>query len=124
MAAKPVTKEGVKWVVGDGRSIKIWDENWLPSTESSKIITPRTSMGRETRVASLIVQEQVEWKVVWKLQCPNKVKHFMWKAYKNVLPTKQCLLNRKVLKEDSCDFCGESESVGRILWGCVIAKET
>ena len=36
MAAKPVTKEGAKWVVGDGRSIKIWDENWLPSTESSK----------------------------------------------------------------------------------------
>lgn len=64
------------------------------------------------------------WKVVRKLQCPNKVKHFMWKACKNVLPTKQCLLNRKVLKEDSCDFCGESESVGRILWGCVIAKET
>ena len=64
------------------------------------------------------------WKVVWKLQCPNKVKHFMWRACNNLLLTKQCLLNRKVQKEDKCDFCGESESAGHILWGCLIAKET
>ena len=51
VVAKPMTMEGAKWVMGDGRSIKIWDENWLPSTESSKIITSRTLMGRETRVA-------------------------------------------------------------------------
>lgn len=200
MAAKPVIKDGQNWVVGVGRSIKIWDENWLPCTESSKTITPRISMGKETRVTSLIVHEQAEWdvdlvrstflpheaeailsiqvnpmnlsdsqvwanspndiftvksayrvavkhlantkgceeipgcsdsskmiaiwKVVWKLQCPQKVQHFLGRACKNVLPTKHCLLSRKVLKEDSCDFCGESESEGHVLWGCVIAKET
>ena len=37
---------------------------------------------------------------------------------------KQCLLHRKVLTEDFCDFCGESETSGHALWGCVIAKET
>ena len=64
------------------------------------------------------------WKVVWNLKCPNKIKHFMWRAFRNVLPTKQCLLHQKVLTEDKCDFCGESESSGHALWGCVIAKET
>ena len=26
--------------------------------------------------------------------------------------------------EDKCDFCGDCESSGHILWGCMIAKET
>ena len=61
MAARPVIKEGAKWVVGDGRIIKIWEEKCLPSSESGKIITPRTSLGGDARVASPIVQEQAEW---------------------------------------------------------------
>ena len=48
----------------------------------------------------------------------------MWRTYKNVLPKKQCLLHRKVLTKDKCDFCGDSESSGHILCGCMIAKET
>ena len=200
VAAIPVIKEGTKWVVGNGRSIKIWGEKWIPSSDSGRIVTPRTSMDSEAKVASLIVQERAEWdvalirrsflpyeakailsipispmnpsdsqvwakspndiftvksahkvaakylddlkgrkespgssdnskmtaiwKVVWNLKCPNKIKHFMWRACRNVLPTKQCLLHRKVLTEDKCDFCGESESSGHALWGCVIAKET
>ena len=61
VAARPVIKEGAKWVVGDGRIIKIWEEKCLPSSESGKIITPRTSLGGDARVASPIVQEQAEW---------------------------------------------------------------
>ena len=48
----------------------------------------------------------------------------MWRACRNVLPTKQCLLHRKVVTEDKCDFCSESESFGHALWGCLITKET
>ncbi|KAK9984138.1 hypothetical protein SO802_033663 [Lithocarpus litseifolius] len=63
------------------------------------------------------------WKLIWSLKCPSKVKHFLWRACKNALPTKQCLMHRKVIKEDKCDLCGESESSGHILWGCKVAKE-
>ena len=81
--------------------------------------------GREESPGSSDNSKMTEvWKVVWNLKCPNKIKHFMWRACRNVLPTKQCLLHRKVLTEDFCDFCGESESSGHALWGCVIAKET
>ena len=63
------------------------------------------------------------WKLVWSLKCPNKVKHFLWRACKNVLPTKHCLKYRKVILEDNCDLCGEYESSGHILWGCRVARE-
>ena len=66
---------------------------------------------------------EVIWKLIWSLKCPNKVKHFFWRACKNALPIKQCLMHRKVVKEDKCDLCGECESSGHILWGCKVAKE-
>uniref|UniRef100_A0A7N2MYJ4 Reverse transcriptase zinc-binding domain-containing protein n=1 Tax=Quercus lobata TaxID=97700 RepID=A0A7N2MYJ4_QUELO len=31
------------------------------------------------------------WKKIWKSQLPGKVKHFLWKAYSNALPTKENL---------------------------------
>lgn len=33
-------------------------------------------------------------------------------------------MHRNIFKEDCCEFCGESESSGHILWSCTIAKET
>ena len=33
LVAKPMIKEGARWVVGDGRSIKIWEEKWIPQWE-------------------------------------------------------------------------------------------
>ena len=64
------------------------------------------------------------WKSIWSIQCPSKVKHFLWRASRNILPTKQCLMCRKIITEDCYDFCGESESSDHILWSCTIAKET
>ena len=33
LAAKLVIKKGARWVVDDGRSIKIWEEKWIPQWE-------------------------------------------------------------------------------------------
>ncbi|KAL0014096.1 hypothetical protein SO802_001165 [Lithocarpus litseifolius] len=35
------------------------------------------------------------WKTVWKLNCPNKIKHFLWRACKEILPTNYRLAVRK-----------------------------
>ena len=56
--------------------------------------------------------------MVWQLQCPSKIKHFLWRACKNILPTKNRLINRGVGQEDGCNLCGYSETFGHILWGC------
>lgn len=63
------------------------------------------------------------WKFLWQLDCPNKVKQFLWKACKNILPTNHQLASRKVIVEDSCGFCGMCETSSHILWGCKFASE-
>ena len=47
----------------------------------------------------------------------------MWRACKNILPTKDRLLARGVGSGDYCALCVQSETSGHILWGCQYAKE-
>ena len=62
LAAKNMIKEGSLWVVGDGRSIKIWEARWLPSSVYGKVMTTRSDLGLGNRVASLISHENGEWR--------------------------------------------------------------
>jgi hypothetical protein len=34
-------KHGVIWRIGDGRSVRIWRDNWLLRSEELKVIGPR-----------------------------------------------------------------------------------
>ena len=63
------------------------------------------------------------WKSIWKLKVPGKIKHFLWKACTNSLPTKENLLKRKILQESGCPRCsGSSEFVVHALWSCTCIK--
>nr|POE73951.1 putative ribonuclease h protein [Quercus suber] len=65
------------------------------------------------------VSSQGFWKCIWKLNVPGKIKHFLWRACSNSLPTKENLLKRKILQESSCPRCSvASESVVHALWSC------
>lgn len=61
---------------------------------------------------------------LWRLPIPHKVRHFAWKACREALPTKVNLRRRKVLTDDSCEWCKEEpETVGHVLWSCLRAQE-
>ena len=63
------------------------------------------------------------WKSIWKMKVPGKIKHFIWKACTNSLPTKDNLMKRKILNESVCSRCAEeSESVVHALWSCACIK--
>ena len=47
----------------------------------------------------------------------------MWRACKNILPTRNRLKVRGVGCEDCYALCGSSETSGHILWDCKFAKE-
>lgn len=43
------------------------------------------------------------WKKLWKVRVPHKVKHFAWRAAKDILPTKANLVQRHVLGDGTCE---------------------
>nr|POE85809.1 putative ribonuclease h protein [Quercus suber] len=63
------------------------------------------------------------WKSIWRIECPGKIKHFLWRACKNIPPTNYCLTRRKVSKWDGCAWCGEKESSSHVLQDCKAAVE-
>jgi hypothetical protein len=73
--------------------------------------------------ASTQREESALWKTMWKLQFPNAAKNFFWRACHNLLPTKDNLLRRKVVKEPLCPVCErEPKIVAHALWACPAAS--
>jgi hypothetical protein len=52
--AKELLSQGLIWRVGDGKSIKIWEDCWLPTPHTNKVQTCPQSMDCNSLVASLI----------------------------------------------------------------------
>lgn len=69
-------------------------------------------------------EESFQWKKIWKLPLPNATRNIFWRACHNLLPTKDNLLKRKVVKELMCPICErEPEMVVHALWGCSVASD-
>lgn len=45
MVARNIINEGARWVVENGRCIETWKARWLPTSASSKVITPKLASG-------------------------------------------------------------------------------
>lgn len=63
------------------------------------------------------------WKMIWNLKVPNKVKHFLWRACSNSLPTKEQLWKRKCSPSQVCPCCSScDETKEHMLLLCTGAK--
>ena len=199
MAARETVEMGSRWCIGNGRTMEIWCDRWISTSNNFKVINPKGIDGELVKVAQLIDGDTEMWKVdltkknflpheadiilgvplspkmledsliwawskngnftvrsaygvalkmlkttnsakesgacsdkgksaglwklVWKLNRPNKIKHFRWRACKNILPTNFCLASRRVASDSSCGFYGVYESSGHALWDCAIAAK-
>ncbi|XP_071906135.1 uncharacterized protein [Coffea arabica] len=54
LRARELLEEGVRKRVGNGKSIDIWEDRWLPDTEGGGVKTPRTEGVAVQRVSDLI----------------------------------------------------------------------
>ena len=194
--AQDLVKYGLRWRIGNGESVKVWGDMWLPNPTTFKVVSPRGFMHQDTRVGELINKEEASWKMealnalflpyeakiirsiplslrlpedkqvwafnpkgvftmksayheamdlsraqvrascsnasnesrfwrqLWNLPIPHKIRHFTWRACKDILPTKSNLLRRKVIQDRTCEECGrEAETSGHLFWNCQRACE-
>ena len=96
-----------------------WSKNGVFTIRSAYGVTlkliKKTSTTRESGDCSNKVKSIEFWKSLWKLNWPNKIKHFLWKACRDFLLTNYCLASRKVIADGGCGFYGECESSSHIL---------
>lgn len=63
------------------------------------------------------------WTRIWKIQVPHKVRHFVWRACRDILPTNYNLKSRKILTEDVCAECNlDSKTIGHVFWSYLRAQ--
>ncbi|CAL1378571.1 unnamed protein product [Linum trigynum] len=60
----------------------------------------------------------VDWKRMWHLYLPPKVRVFLWRWGSNILPTRANLMKRIRDESDECPFCGLQEMQEHILRDC------
>lgn len=53
------------------------------------------------------------------MRVPQKVNTFIWRVYRNAMPTKQALVKRTVITDPTCDRCRNTiEDLLHVLWSC------
>lgn len=61
LAAKDLLKGGIYWRIGNGKSVRIWQDSWLHQLSTFKPQTSRNLLGIEAKVELLIQPETKEW---------------------------------------------------------------
>jgi hypothetical protein len=79
---------------------------------------------RDSLGSSEISFETQVWNAIWSLKIPAKVRHFLWRACHEALPTRTNLHLRHVIQDPRCDNCKDTnEMVLHALWQCKSLKE-
>ncbi|KAH7834427.1 hypothetical protein Vadar_015903 [Vaccinium darrowii] len=55
------------------------------------------------------------WKSVWALPCQEKVKHFIWKCFHDIVPFYDVLARRKITDHVLCPLCSSIPSMSHLL---------
>ena len=64
------------------------------------------------------------WKAIWAAKVCNKIKTFIWKACRDILPIKANLARRKILFDVGCECCEDGvESTDHILLSCTYSNK-
>ena len=62
LCARDVLRKGMVWRIGDGQSVRIKEDKWLPVKPSRLILSPLPLVVAEARVSSLINPDMSMWK--------------------------------------------------------------
>jgi len=71
---------------------------------------------------SSTMQESKDWKALWKVQVPAKIRMFLWRLSKQSLPTEDVRSHRNMSPSSCCGLCGAEDSWRHSLLLCPMAR--
>ncbi|XP_031127513.1 uncharacterized protein LOC116029604 [Ipomoea triloba] len=131
-------REGVRWGIGNGEHVRVWEDPWLPNDANPYVSTHNPGFESSTlgetnglyfvRSAYRILTEMCvtgngyEWTAVCDLNLPPKIKCFFWTLCSLRLPTKDALMVKQVRCNPLCTLCGlENETAVHVFANCAFA---
>lgn len=57
LKGREVIMRGMRWRIGDGNSVQIYHDKWLPATEHGRVFSPISDSNSEALVSTLIDHE-------------------------------------------------------------------
>ncbi|XP_027102977.1 uncharacterized protein [Coffea arabica] len=142
LRAMGILEAGLRKRVGDGQSISIWDDRWLPNSEDGRVKTQRREEVGVFRVSDLIqegkwnkelivqVFEEQEGKEILRIPLSvfERKDTVYWSKsstgkFRGVLPVNVAIKERCSKGDPVCKCCGESpETIEHLLFFCDNAK--
>jgi len=66
----------------------------------------------------------MEWKKLWRLKCPGKIRHFLWRFAHNSLALRWNLERRRMDVDTKCVLCNrQTEDGGHLFFKCKDARK-
>uniref|UniRef100_A0A2N9GPG8 Reverse transcriptase domain-containing protein n=1 Tax=Fagus sylvatica TaxID=28930 RepID=A0A2N9GPG8_FAGSY len=126
--AGEVLNKGLRWHHEEGQlSRPLWSETktGVFSVKSAYEMLERERNRSITGECSYSAQLRWLWRKTWKLAIPGKIKHFLWRAYHETLPTNHQLHRRKIRSSSLCSVCDQKEETTyHAIWQCPLARNT
>ncbi|KAL3819736.1 hypothetical protein ACJIZ3_005641 [Penstemon smallii] len=60
--SKTLLEKGLRWRIGNGTDVKIWDHKWVPRQRCVKVSSPPVTLPRDSKVTELIDWDLGTWK--------------------------------------------------------------
>ncbi|KAL5564302.1 hypothetical protein UlMin_027466 [Ulmus minor] len=95
MWGRNLVARGIRWRIGDGASTLICQSWWLPKPWDFKVSSPMVlplSAPSIQQASSSSNSLASWWNLLWSVHLPPKIKHFLWRAVHDFLPTSWNLL--------------------------------
>lgn len=106
------------------------EDAWSWSKEKHGMYTVRSAYHMLNNERCRLLQEDSprsscdgDWKLIWRLEVPPKVRVFWWRVMHEFLPAKQILHKRHIERLAACAVCGaDQETIRHVLLECTMAK--
>lgn len=119
------SEQDVNRILRIPRCSSMREDQWCWLDDEKGVYTVKTGYKRLMGVPNqtLISQDSFNWKKLWNMLIPPKVKNFIWRVLFNCLPTLDNMQKRHMEVNSQCPVCqAGDECLDHILWGCSFSR--